>query len=101
MLKDKLWAKDQTTVLLSKDNYDQRLQLALYLVNGGDCRLSAMAGNTSAYKWARKYHVVTAGQENVVLVLWPPKKSGAVDATVMTLENLQQPTFIERVLLTF
>jgi hypothetical protein len=61
MLKDKLGAKDQTTVLLSKEDYDRRLQFALYLVNGGDCRLSAMAGNTSAYKWERKYHVVTAG----------------------------------------
>jgi hypothetical protein len=101
MLKDKLCAKDQTTVLLSKDNYDRKLQFALYLVNGGDCRSSAMAGNTSAYKWARKYHLVTAGQESAVLILWPPKKMGAVDVIAMTLENLQQPTFIERVFADF
>jgi hypothetical protein len=97
MLKDKLCVKDQTTVLLSKDNYDRRLQFVLYLVSGGDCRLSAMAGNTSTYKWARKYHVITAGQESAVLILWPSKKMDAVDVTVMTLETLQQPTFIERV----
>jgi hypothetical protein len=98
MLKDKLHAKDQTTILLSKDDYDPRLQFGLYLVKGGDCRSSAMAGNTSAYKWARKYHVVTAGQDSAVLVLWPSKKMGAVDVTAMRLENLQQPTYIERVL---
>ncbi len=96
MLKDKLRAKDQTTILLLKDDYDRRLKFGLYLVNGGDCRSSAMAGNTSAYKWVRKYHIVTAGQESAVLVLWPSKKMGAVDVTAMTLENLQQPTFIKR-----
>jgi hypothetical protein len=45
----------------------------------------------------RKYHVVTAGQESVVLVLRPSKKISAVDVTAMRSENLQQPTYIERV----
>jgi hypothetical protein len=97
MPKEMLRQKDSTSVLLSKDDYNRRVEFGLYLINGGDCRTSAVAGNTTTYKWARKYHVVTTGQESAVLVLRPSKKIGAVDMTAMMLENLQQPTYIERV----
>jgi hypothetical protein len=97
MLKETLCQKDSTSVLLSKDDYNRRVEFGLYLINGGDCRTSAIAGNTTAYMWVRKYHIVTAGQESALLVLRPSKKIGAVDVTAMRLKNLQQPTYIERV----
>jgi hypothetical protein len=87
--------KNTTSILLSKDDYNRRVEFGLYLKNGGDCRTSAVAGNSSAYKWERKYQVVTAGQESAVLVLRPSNKIGAIDMTAMSLENLQQPTYIE------
>jgi hypothetical protein len=97
MLKETLCQKDSTSVLLSKDDYNRRVKFGLYLINGGDCRTSAIVGNTTTNEWARKYHVVTAGQESAALVLRPYKKIGAIDMTAMRLENLQQPTYIERV----
>jgi hypothetical protein len=75
------------------------------LIIGGDCRSSYLAGNTSAYKWAKKYHVATVGQESKVLVLHPSmnqgaNKEGVVNVLVMRLDKLKQPTFVARLLLT-
>jgi hypothetical protein len=61
-----------------------------------DCRDHYLTGNLNAYKWLRKYHVVKYAA-SAVLVLHPtPKKSGAVDVTAMSMDNLQQPTYAER-----
>ena len=61
------------------------------------------AGNSNAYKWVKKYHVVTVGEESSVLVLrpdenqWKKKKgSRGIDVTAMRLEDLQQPTYFEK-----
>jgi hypothetical protein len=71
------------------------------LIIGGDCRSSYLAGNTNAYKWAKKYHFVTVGQESKVLILCPSSKPGAknkdlVDLLAMRLDKLKQPTYVER-----
>jgi len=61
-----------------------------------DCRDHYLTGNLNAYKWYRKYHVFKYA-DSAVLVLRPtPKKSGAVDVTAMSMDNLQQPTYAER-----
>ncbi len=71
------------------------------LIISGDCRPSYLAGNMSAYKWAKKYHVVTVGQESKVLILCPSmkqgtKKKGMVNVSAIRLDKLKQPTYIER-----
>jgi hypothetical protein len=73
------------------------------LIIGCDCRSSYLAGNTNAYKWAKKYHVMTVGQESKVLVFCPSTKQGAmkksmVDILAMKLDELKQPTYVERLL---
>ena len=61
-----------------------------------------MAGTVSAYKWSKRYHVVTVGEESKVLVLChpkndgPKKRKGQADVTKMRLEDLHQPTYDER-----
>jgi hypothetical protein len=63
------------------------------LIIGGDCRSSYLAGNTNAYKWAKKYHVVTVGQESKVLILHSSLKQGTknkstVDISLMRVDKL-------------
>ena len=64
-----------------------------------------MGGTSTAYKWAKKYHVVTVGEESKVLVLLvlrpeenqrKKKKGRGVDVTAMRSEDLQQPTYAEK-----
>jgi hypothetical protein len=55
----------------------------------------------NAYKWAKKYHIVIVGQESKVLVLRPSSKQGAknkgtVDVSLMRVDELQKPTYVER-----
>ncbi len=53
-----------------------------------------MNGNSNAYKWAATYHVMTAGESNVLVL--HPKKEGILHISVMRLEDLQKPTYAER-----
>ncbi len=101
LLKGWYCRKDYTAVLLTKAGYDERVAFGVDLIIGGDCRSSYLAGNTNAYKWAKKYHGMTVGQESKVLVLCPStnqgtKKKGVVDALVMRLDKLKHPTYVER-----
>ncbi len=101
LLKDWYCRKDYTAVLLTKVGYDERVVFGEDLIISGDCRLSYLAGNTNAYKWAKKYHIVTVGQESKVLILCPFLKQGAknkdvVDILAMRLDKLKQPTYVER-----
>ena len=90
------------SVLLTKAGYDKRVKFGRFLINGGDCQSSYLAGNSNAYKWAKKYHVITVGEESQVLVLcpkesqWKKKKGRGVDVTAMRLEDLQQPTYAKK-----
>ncbi len=77
LLKGWYCQKDYTADLLMKAGYDKRVAYGVDLIIGGDCRLSYLAGNTFAYKWAKKYHILTVGQESKVLVLCPSMKQGA------------------------
>ena len=95
--------RNYTSVLLTKFDYDQRVAFCLDLVEDGDCRSQFLAGNSNAYKWAKKYHVVTVGEESSILVLRPDenqqkKKKGSrgIDVTAMRLEDLQQPSYAEK-----
>ena len=95
----KKWLRDKEYVskLLTKEDYDARVNFILSVKDGViDCRDQYLNGNLNAYKWLRKYHVVKYA-DSAVLVLRPtPKKSGAVDVTAMSMDNLQQPTYAER-----
>jgi hypothetical protein len=100
-LKDWYRQIDYMAVLLTKAGYDERVAFGEDLILGVDCRLSYLAGNTNAYKWAKKYHLVTVGQESKVLVLRPSSKQGAknkgmVDVSLMRVDKLQKPTYVER-----
>ena len=94
--------RDYTSVLLTKAGYDERVAFGMFLIEGGDCRSGFMAGTSTAYKWAKKYHVVTVGEESKVLVLCPEenhqkkRRKGVVHVESMRLEDLQQPTYAER-----
>ena len=86
--------KDYTSILMTRKDYYERVAFGLYLNNGGDCRSKVVAGMTSAYKWASKYHVLSVGEESAVLVIRP--KKSAVDVTMMDVYTLQQPTYAEK-----
>ena len=95
--------RDYTAVFLTKAGYDERVKFSRLLINDGDCRSGFMAGYSNAYKWAKKYHVITVGEESQVLVLHPKenqrkkkKGRGVLDVTAMRLEDLQQPTYAEK-----
>jgi hypothetical protein len=101
LLKNWYRRKDYTAVLLTKVGYDERVAFGEDLIIGGDCRSSYLAGNTNAYKWAKKYLIVTVGQESKILVLRPSSKPGAknndvMDLSAMRLDELKQPTYVER-----
>jgi hypothetical protein len=62
-----------------------------------------MAGYSNAHKWAKKYHIIVVGEESQVLVLCPEenqrkkkKGRGVLDVTALRLEDLQQPTYAEK-----
>ena len=104
-LKEWYCQKDYTSVLLTRAGYDERVKFGMFLINGGDCRSGFMAGTSTAYKWAKKYHLVTVSEESQVLVLqpeenqWKKKKRrgiGVIDVMSMRLEDLQQPTYAEK-----
>jgi hypothetical protein len=94
--------RDYTSVLLTKAGYDERVAFGMFLIEGGDCRSGFMGGTSTAYKWAKKYHVVTVGKESKVLVLRPEenhqkkRRKGVVHVESMRLEDLQQPIYAER-----
>ena len=54
LLKDWFVQKNYTSVLLTREGYNKRLEFGLYLNNGGDSRESQLNGNSNAYKWAAK-----------------------------------------------
>ncbi len=94
--------RNYTSILLTRAGYDKRVAFVVFLIEGGDCRSGFMAGTSTAYKWAKKYHVVTVGESSKVLVLWPEgdkgqkKGWGAVEVMAMRLEDLAQPTYAEK-----
>ena len=56
---------------MTKAGYGKRVKFGRFLIDGGDCRSGYQAGNSNAYKWALKYHVVTVGEESQIVVLRP------------------------------
>ena len=94
LLKD-WYCQNYTAVLLTREGYNKRVEFGLYLSNGGDSRESLLNGNSMAYKWAAKYHVLTVGKDSAVLVLHP-KKEGVLHISAMRLEDLQKPTYAKR-----
>jgi len=70
-LKDWYRQRDYTSVLLTKVGYNERVAFGMFLIKGGDCRSGFMAGPSTAYKWSKKYHVVTVGKESKFPVLRP------------------------------
>jgi hypothetical protein len=54
---------------MTKTNYEEQVKFLCSLKEGGDCRQAFLAGNTNAYKWARKYHVFIVGVNRAVLVI--------------------------------
>ncbi len=52
----KKWYADKqyTSVLMTKIDYDDRVEFFISPKEGGDCRQAFLAGNTNAYKWANK-----------------------------------------------
>jgi len=99
LLKKWLRDKEYTSKLITKEDYDARVNFILRVKEGDiDCREHYLTGNLNAYKWLRKYYVFKYA-DSAVLVLRPTaKKSGAVDVTAMSMDNLQQPTFAERLM---
>ncbi len=49
LLKDWFVQKNFTSVLLTREGYNKRLEFGLYLNNGGDSRESQLNGNSNAY----------------------------------------------------
>ena len=90
LLKKWFGGKEYTTGILTKADYDARVELLWSIKKGDtDCCESFKSGNFNAYKWAKKYHLFTVGVETSVLVLRPdPKGSGAVDVMAMALSHL-------------
>jgi len=99
--------KDKSIAMMTKNCYDKRVEFCLSLAEGGDCRSAFLSGTVAAYKWAKKYHVVTVGEESKVLVLRPKidgqkkrkerkERKGLADVTQMRLGDFQQPTYLER-----
>jgi len=56
--------RDYTSVLLTKAGCDKRVAFGMFLIECSDCRLGFMAGTSTAYKWSKKYHVMTVGEES-------------------------------------
>jgi len=82
---------------LTKEDYDARVNFILRVKEGViDCRDHYLTGNLNAYKWLRKYHVVKYAASTVLVLRLTPQKSGAGDVTAMSMDNLQQPTYAER-----
>ena len=87
--------KDNSMAMLTKKCYDERVEFFMSLAEGGDCRRAFLSGTVAAYKWAKRYHVVTVGEESKVLVLRPKidgqkkrkerkERKGQADVTQMT-----------------
>jgi len=97
LLKKEIHKKEYTSKLLTKKDYDERVNFILGVRDKTtDCREGYLRGNYCAYKWLDRYHVFTYGSESAVLVLRPHPSKGAVDVTAMALSSLQRPTYIER-----
>jgi hypothetical protein len=97
LLKKWMRGKEYTTKLITKEDYDARVNFLLGVKEGNiDCREGWLTGNLSAYKWLQRYHVYKYADDSAVLVLRPSPKKGAVDVTAMPLDRLQQPTYAER-----
>jgi hypothetical protein len=94
LLKDLFCQKNYTSILLTREGYNKRVEFGLYLNNGSDSREGQLNGNSNAYKWASKYHVMTVGESNVLVL--HPKKEGSLYISAMRLEDLQKPTDAER-----
>ena len=94
LLKDWFRQKNYTSILLTREGYNKRVEFGLYLNNGGDSREGQLNGNSNAYKWASKYHVMTVGESNVLVL--HPKKEGPLHISAMRLEDLQKPTYARR-----
>ena len=94
LLKDWFCQKNYTSVLLTREGYNTRLEFGLYLNNGGDSRESQLSGNSNAYKWVAKYHVMTAGESNILVL--HPKKEGPLHISATRLEDLQKLTYVKR-----
>ena len=56
LLKDWFCQKNYTSILLTREGYNKRVEFGLYLNNGGDSREDQLNGTSNAYKWASKYH---------------------------------------------
>jgi len=96
-LKKEIQKKEYTSKLLTKKDYDERVNFILGVRDKTtDCREGYLGGNYLAYKWLERYHVFTCGTESAVLVLRPDPAKGAVDVTTMAPSSLQRPTYIER-----
>jgi len=64
LFKDWYHQKNYTAVLLTREGYhNKQVEFGLYLNNGGDSRESLLNGNSMAYKWVAKYHVLTVGKD--------------------------------------
>ena len=97
LLKKEIHKKEYTSKLLTKKDYDERVNVILGVRDKTtDCREGYLGGNYLAYKWLERYHVFTCGTESAVLVLRPDPAKGAVDVTTMAPSSLQRPTYIER-----
>ena len=84
---------------LTKEDYDARVNFILRVKEGDvDCREHYLMGNLNAYKWLQKYHVFKYADSALLVLCLTPKKSGAVDVTEMSMDNLQQPTYAERLM---
>ena len=70
LLKKWFGGKEYTLAILTKADYDARVQHLLRIKQGDtDCCEAYKSGNINAYKWARKYHLFTFGIVSAVLVL--------------------------------
>lgn len=87
--------KEYTSVLLTKEDYNKRVEFLCYMRDGGDCRESWLAGNTNSYKWYRKYYVFTVGGGDKAVLVIRPKKV-AIDVSAMRLTSFQQPSYAGR-----
>jgi len=97
LLKNWFGGKEYTSGILTKADYDARVQHLLRIKrNEMDCCEAYKSGNYNAYKWAKKYHLFTVGESSVLVLHPDPKKSGAVDVTAMALSHLQKVTYAER-----
>ncbi len=66
----KKWLRDKEYVskLLTKEDYDTRVNFILSVKDGViDCRDQYLNGNLNAYKWLKKYHVVKYADSAVLV----------------------------------